>query len=79
MDIRGYSLYRVSYFILNNGVGQSIVVAKTPEQAEDIVKNSPKFNGYNSLDFYETATLHRVDHISPELLLEIFSPPPIRP
>ena len=75
MNVSSYYLYRVSYFILDSRVGHSTVVAKTPEEAEDIVKNYLKPNEHNPIQFYETTKLHAVTHISPELLLEVFSPP----
>lgn len=79
MDIRGYYLYRVSYFILASGVGQSMVVAKTPEEAEGIIINCNAFSKYvknraTNPIIQDVTRLYAVTHISPELLLEVFSP-----
>lgn len=73
MDIRGYYLYRVSYFVLNSGVSYSTVVAKTAREAEDIIMNchETRLNAVNAA--VNVTRLHAISHISPELLLEVFS------
>jgi hypothetical protein len=78
VEVHNYSLFRVKYFILAYEVVYSTVVAKTAEEAEEIVENCPEIKKHshgNISAIMECTRLHAVTHISPDLLLELFPSP----
>jgi hypothetical protein len=75
MRVENYFLFRVKYFLPCEGVVYSTVLARTSEEAENIVTNCPVVKKFKSGGIIESINLNPVTHVSPSLLLELFSAP----